>query len=99
VAHAIGSRHGGARGGPHWSFGVGTGWGGYRNGGFGSVAVASPDYYNYREGRISVDILRASGREPIWHAEADVDVTELRGADAEKRIDSVMSAIFAKYPH
>ena len=97
VSHAIGSRQMGSRSGPRFSVGVGTGFGGYRRGGFGSVYVDSADY-DYREGRVSIDIFRAAGREAIWHAEADVDVTELRGANAEKRIDEVVTAIFAKYP-
>jgi hypothetical protein len=98
VAHAIGARTtGSAHTGPRWSFGVGTGWGGYRSGTMGSVMVNTTDY-DLREGRVSVDIFRAANREPLWHAEADVDVTELRGANAEKRIDEVVTAIFAKYP-
>jgi hypothetical protein len=100
VAHAIGSRHSGSgRTGPRWSVGVGTGWGGYRSHTSGAVMVDSADYYDYREGRVSVDIFRAgTPREPLWHADADVDVTDLRGANAEKRINDVVTAIFAKYP-
>jgi hypothetical protein len=98
VGHAIGTRTTGtARTGPRWSFGIGTGWGGYRSGTAGAVMVNTTDY-DLREGRVSVDIFRASNREPLWHAEADVDVTELRGANAEKRINDVVTAIFAKYP-
>jgi hypothetical protein len=99
VSQAIGSRIGGtARSGPRWSFGVGTGWGGYRHGTAGSVMIDSADYYDLREGRVAIDIFRAGTREPLWHADADVDVTDLRGANAEKRINDVVTAIFAKYP-
>jgi hypothetical protein len=99
VSHAIGSRHSGnGRTGPRWTVGVGTGWGGYRSRTSGAVMVDSADYYDYREGRVSVDIFRAGTHEPLWHADADVDVTDLRGANAEKRIDEVVTAIFAKYP-
>jgi hypothetical protein len=98
VGHAIGARHSrNGRSGPRWSFGVGTGWGGYRSGTTGSVMFDTADY-DLREGRVSIDVYRAGNREPLWHAEADVDVTELRGADAEKRISDVVTAIFAKYP-
>jgi hypothetical protein len=98
VAHAIGARTSSSgHSGPRWGFGVGTGWGGYRSGTMGSVMVNTADY-DLREGRVSVDIFRAGNREPLWHAEADVDVTELRGASAEKRINDVVTAIFAKYP-
>jgi hypothetical protein len=47
---------------------------------------------------VTVDIYRAVNREALWHADADVDITGLRGADAEKRIDKIVAAIFAKYP-
>lgn len=79
-----------------FSFGVGTGWGWGRHG-FGSAYWdTSPDVY--REGRISVDLYRAANKEPLWHAEAEVDVTRLMGADAEMRIDAVVTAIFARFP-
>jgi hypothetical protein len=98
VSHAIGTRDSLAEGygRSRWSFGVGTGWGGRRGG--GSVFIDSSDPYVYREGRIAVDVYKAAGREPIWHADAEVDVSGLTGVDAEKRIDAVVTKIFAKFP-
>lgn len=83
---------------PRWDFGFGTGysdWWGYRSA--ASVGWSTAPYA-YREGRIAVDLYRTTGREPIWHAAADVDVSQLTGANAEARIDSVVAAIFDRYP-
>lgn len=98
VSHAIGTRENfaGNNGRARFSFGIGTGRG-YGSGTTGSVFVNSSDPYAYREGRIAVDLFK-SNREPIWHADAEVDVSGLTGADAELRIDAVVSAIFAKFP-
>lgn len=97
VGQAIGVRDSlTADGRSRFSFGIGTGWGwGHR--GFGSASWDTGPYA-YREGRISVDLYRAASKEPLWHAEAEVDVTQLTGADAEKRIDAVVTAIFARFP-
>lgn len=96
VAQAIGVRDslsGGGR--SRFSFGVGTGWGG--GSGAGSV-FWDTRADAYREGRISVDLFLAANEAPLWHAEAEVDVTQLTGADAEKRIDAVVTAIFMRFP-
>jgi hypothetical protein len=101
VSHAIGTRESldHDRRGPRFSFGIGTGWGGYYGRGTaGSVFVDSSEAYPYREGRIAVDIYRSGNREALWHASAEVDVSRLTGADAEQRIDQVVSAIFDKFP-
>ena len=39
-----------------------------------------------------------SGREPLWHASVNLDLTRLTGAEAEKRIDTAVAAMFAKFP-
>jgi len=95
VNQAIGLRNSvSGYGGSH----VGAGWGwGWGPGPVGSLYWDNQSYV-YREGRISVDLYKAAGNEPLWHAEAEVDVSELTGADAEKRIDTVVTAIFARYP-
>ena len=98
VSYAIGSRQtivGNA--GPRWSFGFGTGYGGWGNRSAASIGWSS-EPYAYREGRIAVDLYRTAGRDPIWHAAADVDVSQLTGADAETRIDAAVAAIFDRYP-
>jgi hypothetical protein len=98
VGYAIGSRQTiVGNPGPRWSFGFGTGYGGWGNRSAASIGW-STEPYAYREGRIAVDLYRSAGREPIWHAAADVDVSQLTGADAETRIDAVVAAIFDRYP-
>lgn len=99
VSHAIGTREsfGETTGRSRFSFGFGTGFGIGRHSA-GSVFIDSSEPYAYREGRIAVDLYKAVGHEPIWHADAEVDVTRLTGVDAESRIDAVVAAIFAKFP-
>jgi Domain of unknown function (DUF4136) len=99
VSHAIGTRESFSEsaGRSHFSFGIGTGFGFGRHSG-GSVFIDSSEPYAYREGRIAVDLFRASSHEPVWHADAEVDVSRLTGVDAESRIDAVVTAIFAKFP-
>jgi hypothetical protein len=45
-----------------------------------------------------VNLYNAHTHEALWHAYVDVDVTRLTGAEAEKRINESVNAIFAKYP-
>jgi hypothetical protein len=98
VGYAIGSRQNIVdNSASRWSFGLGTGYGGWGSRSAASIGW-STEPYAYREGRIAVDLYRTAGREPIWHAAADVDVSQLTGANAETRIDSVVAAIFDRYP-
>jgi hypothetical protein len=83
--------------GPRWSFGVGVGSGGYGSRSSASVGVATGSR-PYREGRIAVDVYRAANRAPLWHAAADIDASSLTGADADKKIDAAVDAIFKRYP-
>lgn len=83
--------------GPRWSFGVGVGSGGWGNRSSASIGVATGSR-PYREGRVAVDVYRAADRSPLWHAAADIDASQLTGADAEKRIDAAVDAIFKRYP-
>lgn len=77
--------------------GWGVGWG-WRHRGFGTSLAFSDDIYSYREHRISIDLLDAKTREPIWHVTADEDINRLSGTTAEARINEVVTAMFAKFP-
>ena len=83
--------------GPRWSVGVGVGSGGYGSRSSASIGVATGSR-PYREGRIAVDVYRAPDRSPLWHAAADIDASRLTGADADKKIDAAVDAIFKRYP-
>ena len=72
---------------PGWGWGYG--WGGYWGWDWP---------YVYREGIIGVDLYDARSRQPIWHAVANQSLTGLTGADAEKKINEAVAALFTKYP-
>lgn len=77
-----------------FGFGFGT-W----QPGFGSSVFISDDPgYNYREGRITIDLYDAATRKALWHASVEQDLTYLTKENAEKRINQVVAAMFAKYP-
>jgi hypothetical protein len=65
-----------------WGYGYGWGW----------------DPYVYREGIIAVDVYDAKSRQPLWHASVQQSLYGVNGAEAEKRIDAAVAAIFTKYP-
>ena len=92
VGYAIGSRLAPDPATPR--FGWGLGWG--HRGLGGSLAWEAP--YDYREGRVTVDLYDARSHQALWHAYVDADVTGLTGADAEQRIKAVVDAIFKKFP-
>ena len=96
VGYAIGSRLAPDPASPRFSWGLGMGWGGWGRRGFGSLAWEAP--YDYREGRVTVNLYDAHSHAALWHAYVDADVTSLTGADAEQRIKAVVDAIFKKYP-
>lgn len=58
--------------------------------------------YAFREHRISVDLYRRgtgpAGREPLWHASVNLNLTQLTGAEAERRIRDVVGAMFTTFP-
>ena len=56
------------------------------------------DPYVYREGIIAVDLYDAKSRQPLWHASVEQSLYGVTGAEAEKRIDAAVAAMFAKYP-
>jgi len=94
VHYAIGSRVGVDAGAPRASWGFGWGFG--RRGYGGSLAYDVP--YDYREGRVSVDLSDAHTHDALWHAYVNVDVTYLTGDEADKRIHEAVAAIFARFP-
>jgi hypothetical protein len=94
VNYAIGSRVGVEPGTPRTSWGFGWGWG--RRGYGGSLGYDVP--YDYREGRVSVDLSDARTHDALWHAYVNADVTNLMGEQAERRIQEVVAAIFARFP-
>ena len=97
VGYAIGSRLAPDPSAPRFSWGLGMGWGGWGHRGMGgSVAWSAP--YDYREGRVAVDLYDVRSHQAIWHAYVDEDVTQLTGADAERRIQAAVAAIFEKFP-
>ncbi len=77
---------------------IGFGWGVWNPGFMGSVNWTTDGMYNYREGRIAVDVFDAKTREPIWHAAVEQDLSYLTGNNAEARINAVVAAMFAKFP-
>jgi hypothetical protein len=95
VGYAIGSSLAPDPAEPRGSWGLG--WGGWGHHGLGG-AVAWSGPYDYREGRVTVDLYDARSHEALWHAYVDEDVTRLTGADAEQRIKAVVTAIFEKFP-
>jgi hypothetical protein len=95
VGYGIGSHtvvEGGYPYGPMW--GPGWGWGPYW--GPGPWAWNGP--YVYHEGVIGIDLYDANTREALWHASVDQDLYGATGADAEKRIDAAVDALFTKFP-
>ncbi|MBV8495160.1 MAG: DUF4136 domain-containing protein [Gammaproteobacteria bacterium] len=71
-----------------WGWGYyGWGWGG-----------PWPGPYAYTQGIIAVDLYDAKSRQPLWHASVDQSLYGASGADADKRIDAAVAAIFSKYP-
>lgn len=68
-----------------YGYGWGYGWGWY-----------GP--YVYREGIIAIDLYDAKSRQPMWHASVDQSLSGVDGAEADKRINEAVAALFTKYP-
>jgi len=81
--------------GPYYGYGWGPGWGP----GWGGYGWGWPGPYVYREGIIAIDLWDARTRQPIWHASVNQDLYGVSGAEAQKRIDAAVAALFAKYPY
>jgi hypothetical protein len=96
VGYAIGSRLAIEPASPRFGWGIGLGMG--HHGGVGGSVAWNSGPYDYREGRVAVDLYNAHSNEALWHAYVDEDVTQLTGDEAEKRINAAVAAIFAKFP-
>ena len=73
--------------------------GGYPYGwGWGYPYAWGWEPYVYREGIIAVDLYDAKSRQPLWHASVEQSLYGVSGAEAEKRIDAAVAALFTKYP-
>jgi hypothetical protein len=77
---------------------VGFGFGTWRPGFGSSVYVVDDPWMYYREGRITVDLFDAKTKKALWHASVEDDLTYLTRDNAEKRINKVVAAMFAKFP-
>jgi hypothetical protein len=74
----------------------GWGWHGPYAGPYWGWGWGAP--YAYRQGMIGIDLYDAKSRDGLWHASVDQDLYGSTGADAEKRIDAAVDAIFKKFP-
>jgi hypothetical protein len=72
------------------------GWGGW---GYPYGWWGGPGPYVYPEGVIAVDLYDARTGQPLWHASTEQSLFHVTGAEAEKRIDAAVAAIFTKYPY
>lgn len=90
VGYALGTRqviedyYGGW--GPGWGWGWRGGWWGY------------DQPWVYDETRISIDFFDARAHKPIWHGAASQTASDLRGPNAEAKINATVAAIFSKLP-
>ena len=87
VGYGIGSTYVVDAGWPY--YGYPYGWWGYPYG-------AGP--YVYREGIIGIDLYDARSGQPLWHATVDQSLYGVSAAEAEKRINAAVAALFTKYP-
>jgi hypothetical protein len=100
VGYAIGTRqvfndyYGGW--GPGWGVGWGVGYGWGRGRGYGGWGYDGP--WVEDETRIAIDIFDARAHKAIWHGAVSQNASDLRGADAEAKINAAATAIFGKLP-
>jgi len=78
-----------------WGYGY-WGWHGPYAGPYWGWGWDAP--YMYRQGMIGIDLYDAKSREALWHASVDQDLFGATGADAEKKIDAAVDALFRKFP-
>jgi hypothetical protein len=76
---------------------IGIGWGWYGRGFAGSMAWDN-DVHAYNEHRITIDLIDAKSKEPVWHASINENINEGSGTSAEARIRNVVAQLFAKFP-
>jgi hypothetical protein len=100
VGYAIGTRqvfndyYGGW--GPGWGMGWGVGYGWGRGRGFGGWGYDGP--WVEDETRVAIDIFDARAHKAIWHGAVSQNAADLRGANAEAKINAAATAIFGKLP-
>ncbi len=76
---------------PYWGpWGPWGPWGYWGGPGYGP--------YVYHEGIIAVDLYEARGHQPLWHASVNQSLVGSEGAEADKRINEAVAALFTKYP-
>lgn len=74
--------------------GWGAGWGwGWRRGWWGY-----DEPWVYDETRIAIDFFDARAHKPIWHGAVSLTDSDLRGPNAEARLNAAVAAIFGKVP-
>ena len=77
-----------------WGYGGGYGWG--RRGWGGGWGYDGPWVEN--ETRIVVDVFDARAHKAIWHGAVSETISDLKGPNAEAKINAATAAIFAKLP-
>jgi hypothetical protein len=79
-----------------WGYGYGWGGGWGRGGWGGGFGYDGPWVEN--ETRIVVDVFDARAHKAIWHGAASETISDLKGPNAEAKINAATAAIFAKLP-
>jgi hypothetical protein len=79
-----------------WGAGWGYGWGRRGWGGGGYWGYDGPWVEN--ETRIAIDVFDNRSRKPMWHGAVSQTVSDLRGPNAEVKINAAVVAIVAKMP-
>ena len=78
-----------------WGYGGGYGWG--RRGGWGGGWGYDGPWVE-DETRIVVDVFDARAHKAIWHGAVSETISDLKGPNAEAKINAATAAIFAKLP-
>jgi len=84
-------------GGYPFAYPYGYGYGGWRGPYWGPYGGWDGPYV-YRQGMIGIDLYDAKSHEALWHASVDQNLYGATGADAEQKIDTAVTALFAHFP-
>ncbi len=79
-----------------WGMGMGYGYGGWGGPGFGGWGYDGP--WVEDETRVAIDIFDAKAHKAMWHGAVSQNAADLRGKDAEVKLNAAAAAIFAKMP-
>jgi hypothetical protein len=79
-----------------WGYGYGWGGGWGRRGWGGGFGYDGPWVEN--ETRIVVDVFDSRAHKAIWHGAVSETISDLKGPNAEAKINAATAAIFAKLP-